>query len=80
MNAQDDPEFHLDAGVDIASKRWTNWDIISTDDLREFGRKVIHRPLDWVRNGEPDPANEWIRDLEQKYPELQLKPPQGHRP
>lgn len=56
----------LDVGVDLASKRWTNWHILTTDELAALGVEQWTNPVPG-HNGE-------IRRLEADHPELVRKP------
>jgi len=37
----DDPDFHLEVGLDIASRTWIGWESLDEEQLREVGRSQL---------------------------------------
>lgn len=63
LPVEDDQEFWFAAGIDVAHKRWENWELLTNDELRELGRM-------WIKE---DRHDQGIRDVEAAHPELERK-------
>lgn len=62
MGKADEDEGWLDIGVDLASRLWVNWDVLSNSDFRALSEEQWANPIPG--------NNRQIRVLEADHPEL----------